>query len=216
MVKNLKVLLVGDNERASYHPLMAVEAPLTETLSTLGNLTVMVGVEALSGDITKYDCIVIYSDDWESIIPSDSVRKLHDYIDEGGSILFLHAGVSIARTEGMTKLSGAQFKEHPDMAPLTFTVKETSPIKDSIGSFKLYEEPYIYDYDASVDIDIFMTYSYESKDYPSGWLNKSKKGKAITLHPGHNRKVFESKVYQRLIQNCIQYMSALSFKRIDG
>jgi len=207
MVKDLSVLLVGDNERAPYHPLRAVEAPLTETLGALGDLTVMVGIEALDGDITPYDCIVIYSDDWESVIPPDNVRKLHEYVDAGGSMLFLHAGVSIARTEGMTKLSGAFFREHPAMATMTFTVKETAPIKDSIGSFELYEEPYIYDYDASVDLDIFMTYSYESKNYPSGWLNKSKKDKVITLHPGHNREVFESKVYQRLIQNCIQYMS---------
>lgn len=208
MVKDLKILLIGDNERAPYHPIEAVEEPLVQTLKQLGTVTVFEGVEAFDMDIAVYDCIAIYSDDWETDIPRTTVEKIHTYVDNGGGLLFLHSGVSIARIEGMIELSGAVFKEHPDMATMTFTVEEASPLSKGLVPYELFEEPYIYEFDPNVLIDVFMTYNHEGMNYPSGWLNKNKKGKVITLHPGHNKAVFENAFYQKLIQNSVEYICA--------
>lgn len=203
MVEPINILLVGDNEKAPYHPLEAVLPTLKKMLGELGEVTVGLGFEAFKQDLNAYDCLVVYSDEWEETLPATEVESIKTYVAEGGGMVFLHSGVSLAIAEGMTALSGGTFKEHPDMETMNFMVHSTAGLIDKVKSFELYEEPYIYDFDPDVQRIIFLTYDYENKAYPSGWFVNYEQGKTVTLHPGHNLAVFENESYQEVLKSCV-------------
>jgi type 1 glutamine amidotransferase len=96
-------------------------------------------------------------------------------------------------------MCGAVFVGHPEAETLSFQVDVNYPISKGIDNFKLFEEPYRYEFCNDAEKQVFLTYQYDGRDWESGWTSRYGKGKIVCLHPGHNIKPFENDCYRQII-----------------
>lgn len=198
-----RLLLVGDNDLAAYHPLNAIEGTLVAIMEKeQWHVTVSDDMNVLAGELDDYDTVIVYSDQWakgERKNETAVAEGLETYLKNGGGILFLHNGISLAKFSRIKKLTGAEFDHHPAMEDLKFSYTGIHPITQGLEAPTINEEPYHFDCNEGVKRQVIMTYAYEGKTMDSGWVVDLSKGRVAYLHPGHNKKVFENGAYQKLL-----------------
>lgn len=197
-----KILLIGMYENAMYHPLTGVDEALRNMFPEM-KLVVTDQIMELCG-AEQYDCIVSYWDDWEEPIPDQAAEALYRYVENGGSLLVLHNGISLQLQDSLEQMIGGRFLTHPEQESVTFWPKEHELTKDC-REFTLQEEPYQFELEEDQK-EIFLTYTYRGAEYPAGWRKNFGLGKVVYLTPGHTAEKFACEEYIRLIKNCMGWL----------
>lgn len=205
-----RVLIIGENETAPYHPLNNIIEELTSLINPSYKVDVIEGTKILLSDLSIYNIIITYSDRWLEDVNPTHAEGITNYITSGGRVIFLHTGICLANNPSVEKLAGGKFIDHPPIDTIEMIPDNTHPICEGIEPFELFEEPYIYQIHPDVvenkQITIFMDYKYKETLYPAAWLINLQKGVTINLHPGHHVDVFKNERYRTILKRSISYL----------
>jgi type 1 glutamine amidotransferase len=203
---NKKILVIGDNETAVWHPLEEVGRRLGAILGDY-ELTCTETYSSLTLDeLKKYGLLINYADTWKTRGTRQSAGAILGYVAAGGSLLGIHSGIIMNSTPEMEFLQGGRFIEHPEACELTYTPTEsTHPILDGIRPFTVFEEPYRLALADLAAHELLLTYFHDGKNWPAAWSLLYGEGKVVYLSIGHQAKSFYDEMYSKLIQNSVKW-----------
>lgn len=186
-----KALLLGD-EKARYHPLSGIKAPLTRALD--GALALETGVDyaTLTLDaLRQYDVVINCAERWDERAPKAATAALVAYVVDGGSYMALHGGLVTPRTDELSLMVGAKFLGHPSQLLMDFRPgADRHPIIEWSQPFKVTEEPYRFEFDVFRRSHVLLEYRYSHAWYPAAWCHSFALGKVFCLVPGHSAETF--------------------------
>lgn len=206
----MKILAIGDYERAPYHTFTGVDQAMKNLLEPQHELTCVEGYENLRFEVLKdYDIVINYIDAFGTmVVERDDVAGLVQYVAQGGRYLCLHGGVSIQKQVEAAHVLGAYFTGHPARLDLTFNTIKDHKIAEGVDEeFEIFEEPYQMDMRYDIPCDVFLTFVLDGRTCPGGWVNKYGKGTCIYLTPGHELAIFNEKNVTKLFCNCVEYLA---------
>ena len=121
----IELLLIGDYESAKWHSMKGYDA-LISNLFKEGKWTLVKTNELTSSiDFSTYRVIVSLSDQWTPLEENVAIN-LTNYLNNGGSLLMIHQGISLQSTPRLKPLLGGLFNGHPEEALLTYHVTDHS------------------------------------------------------------------------------------------
>lgn len=210
MVK--RALLLGDIEKAPYHPLNAVSGLMQDILAPDYEVTTTVDYDCMAQEpLAEYDLFISYTDCWTEDIQDSWAESLAQYVRGGGSLLVLHTGISLARNDKLLPVIGGKFTEHPPYQSLTVeaAIHEHPIIIEDMEAFTIDDEPYRYDICLSRDQQDRVTlleYAFEEQVYAAGWAHGFGDGRVVYLMPGHDAGPFRNPVYRKLIRSAAEWL----------
>lgn len=192
-----KILLLGDEERALYHPVGRITRGVKQALGRIGYVEVYTDYQWLDVEkLKQFGSVISYIDNYKELNGLDDV--LADYIESGGKILALHNGIITESGSRLEQAYGGNFITHPPKDALNFLAQDWL----EVGQFTLIEEPYMV---SQVDEknNIFLEFEYKGCYYPAGWFRQWGRGMVIYLSPGHNEKAVEDAVFREVLEKCV-------------
>lgn len=204
----LRAMILGDNERAIYHPLAGVEADLREILDTRFEVTFTEDFRVLEeGGLHGCDVLIAYTDRWNEPVTDAQAEGLIRYVEQGGGLVVLHTGVSLSAHEQLLELIGARFTGHPPYQRLVFEPvdgrgagADKHPIVAAIRPFASEDEPYRYAFvEGASDLEVILQYELEGMAYPAAWVRHRSHGRLVSLMPGHNKASLQEPEVRKLI-----------------
>ncbi|MCL2813511.1 MAG: ThuA domain-containing protein [Oscillospiraceae bacterium] len=201
---NDKILIIGDNEAAKWHPLKKVGDRLEAILKDY-DVTLTEDYSRLTPDeCKKYGLLVNYADAWQTKGTRQAAGAILAYVATGGSLLTLHSGIIMNSTPEMEFLQGGRFIEHPEACNLTYAPTDAAhPILDGISPFTVFEEPYRLALADLAAHELLMTYSHDGQNWPAAWTLLFGAGKVVYLSPGHQAQSFYDEMFSKLILNSV-------------
>lgn len=196
----LKILLIGDEALAMYHPLKVVETTIKEAIEDVAFIDTQVNINDFHGDLDDYDGLVLYSDQFRVPMIEVLAHKLEDFVRSGGGIVLVHNGISLTASEVIGGMMGVTYLGHPPATTLEFTMDQSHPISENLKSFRLHEEPYRFDFSLGTSKDVFMTYEFQGELCESGWTSCLGRGRLVYIHPGHDAVVLIDKTLQVMLK----------------
>src|SRR5690242_489960 len=142
-------------------------------------------------------------------------KAVRDFVDSGGSALFLHNTTHVGLTDpDFRHVLGAAYAGHPPIR--TFKVKITNanhPITKGVRDFVVTDEQHYMEYDKDKK-HIFMetvneeglTYKNLGNTAPGGWAYDYGKGRICYMSPGHLLSVLWNPEYVKLQHNAIRWL----------
>lgn len=194
-----KALLLGDYSQAPYHPLKNIDEQLRNILNDSFEIYATEDFSILSGALEGFELIISYADRWNSTLSDSETGSLVSFVAKGGGLLVIHNGICISNRHELKSITAASFTRHPEATMLSFEMNNEHPISKGISNFEIHEEPYQYDFCNHIEKSVFLSYSYDEKQWPSGWNLNFGEGKIVCLHPGHNIEAFKEPSYKILI-----------------
>jgi type 1 glutamine amidotransferase len=201
-----RAVLLGDGPGASCHPLSAVQDLILGALK-----------EDFDADVTEdYDILAdlksagagllaAYTDRWENPVTPEQAGGITGYVEQGGGLVLIHSGISLAADPELEAMIGARRIEHRPYQSLSFEPVVgkggAHPIVQNIESFESPDEPCRYSFSRSKDREVILEYWLEGRCYPAAWVQRYREGRIVVLMPGHDRASLESGLVQRLIQS---------------
>ncbi|WP_042162995.1 ThuA domain-containing protein [Paenibacillus gorillae] len=197
------LLLLGDNEKAEWHPLEPARQQLAELLGEAFQLNVTEDYNALSGlSSVAVDAVVSYADCWSRSIEPEQAAGLLSYVAGGGGLLVIHNGISLQNSYELAQLIGGKFTTHPDYQTLHYYRSAPEhPLLQDVSDFTVDEEPYMFEFDSFAPRNVFLEYEFEGKRYPAAWEHRYGLGRVVYLQPGHCEPSFKPEAYRQLIRN---------------
>jgi len=207
----MKILIICDD---IYHH----EEVVKEGLSFLQDecdLTYAVDMTEYSFEnnpLSDYNVVIIAKDDivskskHENWLTENIEKQFEDYVNNGGGMLFLHAGTVLCKkSEILRNIAGCAFITHPEQCVVDFKIKSVNEIVDGAENFFEKDEHYFIDFTAT-DADIFLEGSSENGTQIAGYARiHNGKGHVCVLTPGHNLNVFQNAQYQKIIRNAVNW-----------
>lgn len=202
-----KILLLGDKKKPRYHNLTEMN-PLIQRLEELHEIVVSEEYPNISKEeLNSFDLVLNYIDNWEERGNGEAEKTFYKYFIEGGRILTLHRGIVLKSADKLLKLHGAGFKGHEQYDLLTVTKSEREhPIAKDMESFSIYEELYEFEFVANKELDIFLSYTFNEKQYPAGWTSEEGEGKLVYLAFGHSESTFAETAVQELVLKAVEWL----------
>lgn len=209
-MREIQVMLIGDNTDAPWHPLEPARAQLT---AILGNEFVLSATEDYQTFTTlnhnQFPLCISYTDCWKRDLTPQQTAGLLQYVAGGGSLLVIHNGISLQRSYELLQMIGAKFTGHPPYQPLAYYGSAANhPLLEGVENFNLDEEPYLFEFDPFTKKTVFMEFEYGGKRYPAAWEHTYGLGKVVYLQPGHHAPSFQPASYQRLVLNSARWLCA--------
>lgn len=217
---HMKILLICDD---LWHPGETVRFGLSFLIEQGHTLdTVMDAKDIVTPELLKsYDAVIIakgnalnganskapWFEDGITYVDPNGYKK---YVEEGGAILALHAGVTFTpeRCPDMSAFLGTRFVKHPPQCPVDFkVVKPDHPIMKGIQNFTFpqdehYQIEILYD-----NPDIFAETESAAGSFPAGLARTYGEGRLCILTPGHNAFAINVPEYQKVILNSINWIT---------
>lgn len=201
MTKNKKAIIIGDNERAIYHPLKGPDKELAEILNDFEVVVTEDYDQFSEENLKQYDLCVSLTDCWNGGLTDGQTAGLISFVCQGGGLLIIHTGISIQTRYELAQLAGGKFSQHPEQMILTYEPAASNHIiEEGIGSFSVKEEPYQFIIDNLVETTVLLKYESEGKDWPAAWAHKYGHGRIVYLSPGHNIETFLDPMYREMIK----------------
>lgn len=192
-----KIILLGDEERAPYHPISRIVHGVKRALSGIGYIEVCTEHQYLDMQgLEQFDAVISYLDNYKELNGLDNI--LTDYIETGGKILALHNGIITESGSRLEQAYGGNFVTHPPGGALKFTADGWLGAEQ----FIINDEPYMV---SQVDEEnrVFLEFEYQNAHYPAGWFRQWRKGRVIYLSPGHDEKTAEDRAFQKVLEKCM-------------
>lgn len=201
----LKILILGDQEKAPFHPLERVKKGITESLSYEDTAEIKFTTDYADQSVTdlkKYHVVISYLDNYMELNGFDNI--LVKYIKDGGKVLALHNGIITPEKSELEQIYGGRFITHPPYCLLKFIVEDKTWLEKR--EFYMEEEPYMIS-GHEKNKDVFLWYEYQGEKYEAGWHKTVGKGKIMYLEPGHDQRTVENSDFQSLLRTCVQYLA---------
>ncbi|WP_258171346.1 ThuA domain-containing protein [Paenibacillus sp. R14(2021)] len=204
-----RLLLLGDNARALWHPLAPVKEQLDAMLGSAFDIFVSEDYDALASLHERdYDALLSYADCWESKLTPEQTAGLLRFVSQGGGLLVIHNGISLQVSYELAQVIGAKFIGHPPYQPLTYVrAAFDHPLLEGVSDFTVEEEPYRFELDTFTPRRILLEFDYEGARYPAAWEHPYGLGRVVYLQPGHCAASFQPASYRRLIVNSLRWVS---------
>lgn len=91
-----KAVLIGDNEKAQYHPLKGVGSEIAEILRDLAELEISDDRSMLCIDNLKnFELCILYVDCWNEPAVEEQIKGILKFVENGGKLLVIHNGLSL-------------------------------------------------------------------------------------------------------------------------
>lgn len=203
-----RALLIGDIERAPYHPLDAIEQDLRSILG--GRFAIESHTEYRSlglADLKPYKLCIVYTDCWEQPVSGTLGSGLASYAEQGGALLVIHNGISLQGNGELDRLIGARFTGHPPCQALNFRITlPEHPVMRGIPPFTLEEEPYQYEFHPQSELSVLLEYEADGQVWPAVWETSLGAGRLLYVMPGHHAPTFRHPVIRNLIRNAADWL----------
>lgn len=201
-----KALLLGDYEKAAYHPLKEVDNELTELLKELVEIKPSEDYFQLTKEfISEYDLCILYVDRWRQAVDESFIDGLLHFMKQGRSLLVIHNGIALQSNERFLKLIGAEFTGHPEHTILKIsTTQSGKKLFNYNESFDMDEEPYRFKLEEGVEKEIILEYVHDDMVYPAGWCIHYGDSKVVYLMPGHELKSFQNANFREIIKKTVK------------
>lgn len=196
--KRMKLLILGDEETAIYHPLSGVSGEVVKVLRGMGECVVSAGYRRMMlEELKKYDVVISYIDNYTD--EGGFGDKLAAYIEEGGRVLALHNGIITPAESRLERAYGGNFITHPPYRELWYYLGD-----ELFGVME--EEPYMVR-QTDENNEIFLWFEMDGKKYPAGWYRNSGMGKVCYLSPGHDGRTAGKKEFQELLRIAVKRLA---------
>ncbi|MFI3236671.1 MAG: ThuA domain-containing protein [Lachnospiraceae bacterium] len=204
----MKIIVLGDYERAPYHPLTKVDELLVGMLQDEHEVTYTDDYSVLLlPNLSQYDLLIGYMDLFKELTYTDEQGAgLLQYVAGGGKVLYIHSGICMAQKTELAQMIGAKFSTHPKRCDIVYSGSSEHPITKGVASFTLFEEPYMVDFMYGTPCKTFLHFEYQGALYPAGWCTKYGLGHSVYLQPGHEASIFEVLEVQQLIKQAVAYL----------
>jgi len=213
-----KILVICDDK---YHHGEVIEAGLSFLSKENGggyDVTYATDMSAYSladKPLSGYDVVVVAKDNYvsrandESWLDEAAERQFVDYADNGGGLIFLHAGSVLCKHSAAIKaISGCEFAHHPEQCVVDFCITAEHEIISGASDFSEKDEHYFIDLTAK-DATVFLKSRSNHGMQAAGYTRiHNGKGRVCVLTPGHNLSVFRNEQYEKIIGNAVKWCSA--------
>lgn len=190
----MRILILGDEEKAIYHPLGRVSGGIVKVFGEAGECEVSVDYRSMEKErLREYDVVLSYIDNYTD--EGGFGDKLASYIEGGGKVLVLHNGIITPDNSRLERLYGGNFITHPPYCELRYYEGE-----ELLCSME--EEPYMLR-QADEGNDIFLWYEMDGERYPAGWSRNAGRGRVCFLAPGHDERTTERKEFQYMLRKAL-------------
>ena len=162
--------------------------------------------------LTNYDTVIIAKENLISKsnkngwFTKDIEKQFSDYINNGGGLIFLHAGSVLCRNSAILKsIAGCEFVNHPEQCVVDFNIISPHAITNGVEDFAEKDEHYFIDFTAT-DADIFLESRSVNGVQPAGYARiHNNNGRVCVLTPGHNLSVLQNEQYKKIIRNAVYW-----------
>jgi type 1 glutamine amidotransferase len=135
-------------------------------------------------------------------------RFIFDFVDQGGSLLALHAALASYPTNGpLHSLLHGRFLYHPPLHPAVHYVvsRQARDIGRMVESFTVEDEQYFVELEPGITEILLMSRTREHGKSPAGWAHVSGAGRVCVLVPGHTESAMRHPMMQRLLKNALDW-----------
>jgi hypothetical protein len=142
-------------------------------------------------------------------------KAVRDWVDAGGSALFLHNVTHVGLTDpDFRHVLGASYAGHPPIRTFKVKVKNPDhPIAKGVRDFVVTDEQHYMEYDKDQKHVFLETVNEEGLAYrhlgataPGGWAYDYGKGRICYMSPGHLLTVLWNPEYIKLQQNAVRWL----------
>jgi type 1 glutamine amidotransferase len=142
-------------------------------------------------------------------------RAVRDFVDRGGSALFLHNVTHVGLTDpDFRHVLGAAYAGHPPIRTFKVKIKNPDhPIAKGVKDFVVTDEQHYMEYDKDPKFIFAETVNEEGLTYrsmgaaaPGGWAFDYGKGRVAYLSPGHLLSVLWNPEYIKMQQNAVRWL----------
>jgi hypothetical protein len=142
-------------------------------------------------------------------------KAVRDWVDAGGSALFLHNVTHVGLTDpDFRHVLGASYSGHPPIRTFKVKVKNSNhPIAKGVRDFVVTDEQHYMEYDKDPKHVFLETVNEEGLTYrnlgataPGGWAYDYGKGRICYMSPGHLLTVLWNPEYIKLQQNAVRWL----------
>ena len=159
-----------------------------------------------------YDVVIMAKDnmvskaDKTNWLTEDIEKQFEDYVNNGGGMIFLHAGSVICKNSAILKnIAGCAFDTHPEQCVVDFNIISKHTITNGTKNFAEKDEHYFIDFTAT-DADVFLESSSGHGVQPAGYARvHNNSGRVCVLTPGHNGGVLLNEEYRKMIRNAVYW-----------
>lgn len=171
-------------------------------------------------NLSDYDVIIDYLTD--SSLTDSQRDGLLSFVDNGGGYIGIHCAADLNSTEPadpneridsrqepfpeLRELIGGHFVEHPNQT--TFGVQIVNhyhPVTASMGSFQVWDEPYILEVDEDVTVLARMDHPVHA-DMPVVWTKSYGEGAVFYCSLGHDEHALTNSSVGTLIRNGVRWV----------
>lgn len=196
----MKAVLFGTYTSYEYHPLKGVDAEIKAVLEPAFEVTATEDMEIFNPSVLSgIDLLILYYDKWNKPIDPLYMAALVSHVSIGGKLLVIHNGISFQSNFEFMQMVGGRFDHHPEIRELTFHAAGNHPLTRDIPEFKVFDEPYQFEFCPNTPIHVFLEYEMDGSNYPAGWSVNYCLGKIVYLMPGHTAEAFQVEAYGKLI-----------------
>ena len=149
------------------------------------------------------------SNEWfEENVTEVMPEDFREWVGEGHGLLFVHAGNTYKKGEGLSELSGNYFIGHPPRCEMRVELLE-HPVTEGIENFTIRDEQCQIEVTEN-DAEIFLkTYSRQGGEQTGGYTRFIGAGRICILTPGHIWDVWHRQEYMLLIKNAIEWCGGM-------
>lgn len=198
-------VLIGDYENAKYHPLIDVDTEMINIFQGSIKIDVVSEYENLTlEDLLKYDMLIDYADQWRNKGSDRLAAAMISYVVQGGALLSIHNGIIKGTHYELAAMQGGAMFMHPPYTYLPYQILCSHPIATGLEELEmnLEEEPYVFEMDAFMESNLFLSYSYGELKKPAGWTREFGKGRVCYIAPGHNVITFKNVSFRQILRRC--------------
>ena len=168
--------------------------------------------------LKKYDAVIIakgnhihagnqnaWFEEGLALLSPDGYQK---YVEEGGSLIALHAGISFTKDDcpAMTDFIGASFIMHPKQCPVNIRITlPEHPITEGVSDFAILRDEHYFIERTETEGIVFAESVSAHGTQPAGIMRTIGKGRMCLLTPGHNMLVYETPGFRKLLLNIIDW-----------
>ncbi|HAQ56424.1 MAG TPA: ThuA domain-containing protein [Acholeplasmatales bacterium] len=200
MTLKRKAILIGDVERAKYHPLTGFDREFQAILTEFV-IDQTTDYDAFLADrLNSYELCICFTDRWIPMT-DDQTAGLVSFVAQGGGLLLVHNGISIQARPELAQLAGGYFTGHPEQRILSYEPTSSDhPIASGLSGFSAQEEPYQFKLDELAKATVLLTFDLDGKSCPAAWARPFGRGRVVNLSPGHNLESMLIPAYRKLIR----------------
>ncbi|RDI72153.1 ThuA domain-containing protein [Halopelagius longus] len=211
MATEIQALLLGGN-RFPFHRFERMGPVLEETLAPVGVEADLTTDRESVTDLDGYDVLVDYTTD--STFTDEQLDCILSFVESGNGYAGVHCASDLTTVDGenrdepvpeLREMLGGHFVTHPSQGAFDVNVVYSHhPVSADLDDFRVWDEPYVVEYDDEVTVLARMDHP-ENGDTPVSWVKEYGDGRVFYCSLGHDYPAIATDGTQALLQNGVQW-----------